>query len=120
MNKVLLVDDEAGIREMITEFLTMEGYQVLPASNGLEALNLFKKEKPDVAVVDIEMPKMNGLEFSKQVLNLQPNFPIIIISAYVEKYSKEYISQIGLKHILKKPINLQDLAALIQKVIHHK
>lgn len=120
MSKILLVDDEADIRAMISDFLQLEGYQVVTAANGLEALDSLKQEHPDAAIVDIEMPKMNGLEFARRVLAQSPNFPIIIISAYVEKYSMDYISQIGIKNILRKPINLLELASRIKELTNHK
>ncbi len=120
MVKVLLVDDAPDVREMISDFLKMEGYQVVTASNGLEALQVLEKEKPEAAIVDIEMPEMNGLEFSKKVLSQNPNFPIVIISAYVEKYSMDYISKIGIKTILRKPINLNELAQSIRDLTNHK
>ncbi len=120
MVKVLLVDDAPDVREMISDFLKMEGYQVVTASNGLEALQVLQKEKPEAAIVDIEMPEMNGLEFSKKVLSQNPNFPIVIISAYVEKYSMDYISKIGIKTILRKPINLNELAQSIRDLTNHK
>lgn len=120
MTKILLVDDEADIRAMISDFLQLEGYQVVTAGNGLEALEFMKQEQPNAAIVDIEMPKMNGLEFARQVLAENPDFPIIIISAYVEKYSMDYITQIGIKNILRKPINLLELARHIKELTNHK
>ncbi|APF20567.1 response regulator [Caldithrix abyssi] len=120
MVKVLVVDDAPDVREMISDFLQMEGYNVVTASNGLEALEVMEKENPQVAVVDIEMPRMNGLEFAKKVLNQNPDFPIVIISAYVEKYSMEYISKIGIKNILRKPIKLVELSKAIKELSNHK
>ncbi len=117
MKKILVIDDAPDVREMLSDFLIMEGYEVVTAGNGEEGLKIFQETEPVAAIVDIEMPKMNGLAFSKKALEIRPDFPILIISAYVEKYSISYIKQLGVRAILKKPIVLKDLADELKKVI---
>ncbi len=117
MKKILVIDDAPDVREMLSDFLIMEGYEVVTAGNGEEGLKIFQETEPVAAIVDIEMPKMNGLEFSKKALEIRPDFPILIISAYVEKYSISYIKQLGVRAILKKPIVLKHLADELKKVI---
>ncbi len=109
MKTILIVDDVPEVREVLNEFLKMQGYRTLQAENGLVGLNILQTNKPDLAIVDIEMPQMNGLEFSRRILEKNPTFPIIIISAYLEKYSLDYIRNLSVKKIFKKPINLIDL-----------
>ena len=120
MARILLVDDAPDVREMISDFLKLEGYEVVTAANGLEALQMMEQKNPDAAIVDIEMPEMNGLEFARRVLSKNPDFPMVIISAYVEKYSMEYISQIGVRNILRKPINLNELSRYIKQLTDHQ
>ncbi len=117
MKSVLIVDDSAEVREMLNDFITMQGYKTETAENGARALEIVRKFKPDVAIVDIEMPEMNGLEFARRVLDSERRFPIIIISAYLEKYSLEYIRSLGIKSILRKPINLMQLHEEIQTAL---
>lgn len=117
MKSVLIVDDSAEVREMLKDFITMQGYKTETAENGARALEVLQKFKPDIAIVDIEMPEMNGLEFARRVLDSESRFPIIIISAYLEKYSLEYIRSLGIKSILRKPINLMQLHEEIQTAL---
>ena len=120
--RVLIADDSALMRKLIKNVLSKDPQiEVVGfARDGLEAIKRVIEFAPDVLVLDIEMPKMNGLEFARQVLAENPDFPIIIISAYVEKYSMDYITQIGIKNILRKPINLLELARHIKELTNHK
>jgi DNA-binding response OmpR family regulator len=117
MKRILIVDDQSDVREILSDFLSFKGFEVLQAENGELALKAFSDRQPDVAVVDVEMPIMNGLQFSRQVLEKNDRFPIIIISAYLENYSRTDISDIGVKAIMQKPLDLNDLYKHIQAVL---
>ena len=80
--KVLVVDDEVGIRLMLTTFLQKEGYQTATAVDGREAFALLKKEPFDALVTDLSMPGMGGLELLKLVCETGLNLPVIVMSAY--------------------------------------
>ncbi len=118
MIKILLIDDQAEVREFLSDFLSMKGHEVLQAANGKLGLDLFLSAKPDVAVVDVEMPVMNGLQFSKKALEYDKDFPILIITAFLQKYSKEDFESIGVKSVLQKPIDLNVLNSTILSVVH--
>lgn len=79
---ILLVDDEQGIQLLYSEELKEEGYLVESAFNGQEALEKFKKNTPDLVILDINMPEMNGIEVLRQMKELQPHLPVILCSAY--------------------------------------
>lgn len=113
--KILIVDDQAEVREIISEFLAMRGYSVDEAEDGRVALQRFKETKPDMAIVDVEMPVMNGLQFSRLVLESRPDFPIIMITAFIEKHTPQKLQSLGVKKILQKPLNLNDLHQAIQE-----
>ncbi len=117
MKRILIVDDQSDVREILSEFLSFKGYDVIQAENGELALQEYCNAKPDVAVVDVEMPKMNGLQFSQRVLEKNETFPIIIISAYLENYSRSDINSIGVKAVMQKPLDLNDLYNNIQAVL---
>jgi len=95
MKKILIVDDQTEVREILSEFLSFKGYNVIEASNGKTALKEYQAHSPLAAIVDVEMPVMNGLQFSKRVLAENKDFPIIIVTAFVEKYSMKDFDDIG-------------------------
>ncbi len=84
MKKILLVDDEENIRFIYEEEFKEEGYTVITAANGMDALELFSREKPDLVVLDIQMPGLNGIEVLRRMKTMEPSVPIILCSAFPE------------------------------------
>ena len=117
MKTILIVDDALEVREMLNDFLNMQQFETLQAENGVEAMKIVGKSHPDLAIVDIEMPQMNGLEFARWASDAFPEIPIIIISAYLEKYSLEFIKNLGVKKVLRKPLDLRQLKEEIDALI---
>src|SRR3989338_7095276 len=81
--KVLVVDNEADFRRLMTFWLDSKGYSVVVASDGESAIQLVKEEKPDVVFMDLKMPVMDGLEAIKRIRRFDKEIPIIIISAHL-------------------------------------
>jgi len=109
MKKILLVDDEESIQIVYREEFEDEGYQVFSALNGITALEKFKEEEPDLVILDIQMPGMNGVEVLRQMKMLKASVPVILSSAYQEFKrdlgtwaSDEYIVKSGNLDELKK------------------
>ena len=117
MKKILIVDDEPSVREVLSDFLIMSGYEVITAANGQIALDFFEKETPDMAIVDVEMPVMNGLQFSKKLLATNPRFPIIIMTAFFDKYKDTELKNLPVEAILPKPLDLRELSATIKHAL---
>ncbi len=117
MKKILIIDDEPSITAFLAEFLEMKGYQVETASHGKEGLDVFESFNPDLALVDLEMPVMNGFEFCKNILGKHKDFRIIIITAHLQKYNSTDIFELGVKKIITKPLQIQALADAIQEVL---
>ncbi len=82
--RILLVDDEEGIQLLYREELKEEGFTVISAYNGDEALEKFRQEAPDLVILDINMPGMNGIEVLRQMKEINPDLPVILNSAYQE------------------------------------
>ncbi|HEY5587109.1 MAG TPA: response regulator [Ruminiclostridium sp.] len=116
--KVMVIDDEENIRLGIVEGIDWNSYEieiVCQAANGRDALILAKKHMPEIILLDINMPLMNGLEFSRKVKEFLPNSFLIVLTGYDEfEYAKESI-QLGVSDYLLKPISPADLIAAVLK-----
>ena len=118
MAKVLIVDDAAFMRMMIKDILEKNGYDVIgEASNGLVAVDLYKKEKPDVVTMDITMPDMDGIEAVKQIRAFDPNAKIIMCSAMVQQSMVMDAIKSGAKDFIVKPFQADRVLEAIKKVI---
>ena len=107
--KLLYVEDEAPIRLVTTMFLKSYFKEIIEASNGVEALERYKESEPDIIITDIEMPKMNGLEFCKQIREENSSTPIIITTAHINvEYLLEAVS-LNLIKYLGKPLQKEEL-----------
>lgn len=114
--KILIVDDEQDIREIIKIPLLQDGFQILEASNGKDAIELAKKEKPDLITLDIMMPNLDGFQVAK-IIKEDPqtaNIPIIILS--VLSQDKEKLIQ-GIADYISKPFKPDELVTKIKEVI---
>ena len=84
MAKILIVDDEAGIRRILRDILELEKYNITEAANGVEALVKVKKEKFDLIILDIKMPQMDGMDVLDRIQVLTPEVPVIMISGHAD------------------------------------
>lgn len=110
--KILIADDEAEIRSLIKLYLENEDYKVLEAGNGLEALECFEKEKPDMCILDIMMPGADGYTVLKKIRETS-NIPVIILSAKDEDAEKILGLNLGADDYLAKPFNPLEIAARV-------
>ena len=115
MKKILIVDDEPFVQEMISDFLEMIGFKTESARNGEEGLQKMASFKPDLAIVDLEMPVMNGVAFCEALFKEQPDFPVLVVSAWLNKYEPDTLRAMGVKEIMQKPISFDDLKKAIEK-----
>lgn len=113
--KILIVDDEELIRNVIKEYSTMEGYKVAEAENGLEALELVKTNDFDLIVMDIMMPKMDGYQAIKEIKKIK-SIPFIILSARSDEIDKLYGFDLGIDDYLTKPFSPKELISRIKAV----
>jgi len=106
---LILVDDEQMIVSLLGDFLQSKGYDVFRAYDGVEALKVYQANKPDIAVLDINLPGMNGIELGKKIKKLNNNTKIIFISGHV--FSEDMI--IPSTKLLKKPFGFNELLNLL-------
>jgi CheY-like chemotaxis protein len=112
---VLLVEDEPQVRATIAEALSLEGYAVTEAANGAEALTLLRDVKPDVIVLDLWMPIMDGWEFRKVQVAAHPGIPIIVLSAL--DLSSERLRELHPDALISKPFDIEDLYAAVTRAL---
>ena len=113
--KILLVDDEDGIQLLYREEFEDEGYLVDSAINGEEALKIFKDNPPDLVILDINMPGMNGIEVLRQMKEMNAELPIILSSAYQE-YKEDFGTWASEEYIVKSA-NMDELKAAVHKYL---
>jgi DNA-binding response OmpR family regulator len=115
--KVLVVDDEFEIRDLLSRFLTEEGYEVIVASNGEEALELAETENPEVILLDIKMPGIDGIEICKKLKAKETTrfIPVIMATALWDTYSEAIES--GAEDFVTKPFNLKELSHRVKSIL---
>lgn len=116
MTRILIVDDDQQITELIEVYLKNEGYVIDKAGDGIEALQILERTTPDLIILDIMMPKMNGLEFCKQVRK-NNHVPILMISAKVEDMDKIMGLMTGADDYMCKPFNPLELTARVKALL---
>lgn len=113
---VLIVDDEKGIREVVKEYCILEDYNVLEASDGIEAIELVKTKKVDIIILDIMMPKLDGFSTFSKIKEIR-KIPTIILSARSEEYDKLMGFEIGVDDYVTKPFSPKELMARIKVIL---
>jgi len=114
--KILIVDDNPDIVEMLKAYLTSEGFDVASAANGQQALHVAREQKPDCIVLDMMMPKMSGSEFIR-VYTAEADTPILVLTARVEETDKVLGLELGADDYVTKPFSLRELTARINALI---
>lgn len=116
MTRILIVDDEAKIREVVKEYATLNGYEVVEASNGLEALDMIESTVIDLVILDIMMPTLDGYEVCKRI-KAKTNIPVIMLSARTEEYDKLFGFELGVDDYVVKPFSPKELMARVKVVL---
>lgn len=114
--KILVVDDNPDILNMLKSYLSGEGFQVVTASNGQKALYVAREEKPDCIVLDMMMPEMGGEDFIR-VYTAEADTPIVVLTAKVEETDKVLGLELGADDYVTKPFSPRELAARIRALI---
>jgi len=113
---ILVVDDKREIRTLLTEYLTQEGFNVVDAGNGRDALYVAREEKPDLIILDLMMPEMGGYEFMR-IYSREADTPIIILTARVDEGDKVLGLELGADDYVTKPFSMRELTARVRAVL---
>lgn len=117
-NKILIVDDAAFMRMMIKDTLKKNGYEnLLEASDGEQAVQTYKAEKPDLVIMDITMPNKNGLEALKEIKEMDPNAKIVMCSAMGQESMVVEAIRTGAKDFIVKPFKADRVLKTVQGIL---
>ncbi|MFJ5717206.1 response regulator [Neobacillus sp. NPDC093127] len=118
--KILIVDDQFGIRILLNEVFQKEGYQTFQAANGIQALDIVKKHDPDLVLLDMKIPGMDGIEILKRMKVIDPDIRVIIMTAYGELDMIQEAKDLGAITHFAKPFDIDDIRAAVRKHIPQK
>jgi len=120
--RVLVVDDEIHIVHVVAIKLRNNGYEVITADNGAEALEVAQQERPDIIVTDYQMPVMSGLELVKELRENETtkDIPVILLTARTFAVSEEQQQELQISTCLSKPFSPRELLGYIEDILHEK
>lgn len=116
MYRLLIVDDEANIRNVVREYAEFEEYDVTEAENGMDAVKLCREEDFDIIIMDVMMPRLDGFSAVKEIRK-KKNTPVIMLSARGEEYDKLFGFEIGIDDYVVKPFSPKELMARVRAVL---
>jgi CheY-like chemotaxis protein len=120
-SKILVVDDDADTLTVLTDLLIEHGYAVVTAANGVEGLKKAKKEKPDLALVDTRLPKMDGYEVCRQIKEMKGlDARVIMFTAYGDAVNIEKAREVGADDFLAKTEDFANMHRAIKKFLERK
>ena len=116
MQTILVVDDNANARRLVQDYLQAEGFRIVTAENGRDALFVARAESPDLILLDIMMPEMNGIDFIR-IYRQESRTPIICLTAKIEESDKVVGLELGADDYLTKPFGMRELNARVRAVL---
>jgi len=118
--RILVIDDEEAVREVLSRMLMTKGHQVETASDGDEGIELFKKQPFDLVFTDLGMPKLSGWEVGKALKELNPKIPVVMITGWGMELNREKMNQNGIDLMISKPFNFDQVTQLIFEAMELK
>lgn len=122
LRRILVVDDNNDSRELVVKVLKNKGYEMIEAIDGEEALEKAVSEKPDLILLDISIPKLNGYEVTKRLKSLEEvkDIPVVALTAHAMKGDRAKALEAGCEGYISKPINVRDLPAQVKSYMRGK
>ncbi|MFA6637180.1 MAG: response regulator [Candidatus Omnitrophota bacterium] len=114
--KILLCDDDERITHTLEGFFLAKGYDMATSFTGEDAIEKVSSDRPDLVIMDLKLPGMNGAEVSRKIKELKPDTKIIVLSGFREEYSEE-LAKIPVEHVMEKPINMRELTQTISDML---
>ena len=118
--KILIVDDEKDTCEALMEILSDEGFQTFFALSGRSALTILKKRKPDLVLLDIKMPKMDGIEVMRRIQKINKDLVVVMITAYGALNTAKAAMRLGAYDYVTKPFDMKLIKAVVKEALVEK
>lgn len=119
MAKILVIDDEQGIRDLLDTLLRRKGYDVVLADSGRKGLELFRREHPDVIVLDLKMPEMDGLMVLRQIHSIEPGKPVIILTGAGTGEAEQQVRALGVTEYVEKEFSMHLLGDSLKRLLNN-
>jgi len=117
MAKLLVIDDEEGIRNLLEILLRRKGYDVVLADGGRKGLDLLRREHPDVVVLDLKMPEMDGITVLREIHSFDPKKPVIILTGAATPGMEQQVLALGVTEFVEKEFSLHRLGDALKRVL---
>ena len=117
MAKILVIDDEHGIQSLLDTLLSRKGYDVVLAESGRKGLELFRRERPDVVVLDLKMPEMDGVTVLKQIRSVDLKLPVMILTGAGTPEREQQVRALGVTEFVEKEFSLHRLGDALKRVL---
>lgn len=117
---ILVIDDEAAQRDVLTGYLKKKGYKIFSASSGKEGIEIAKNNSVDIILSDFKMPDLNGIEVLEQVKKINPEISFVIVTAYGTVENAVKAMRLGAFDYISKPVDLDELDLMIERIVEHK
>ena len=114
---ILVVDDEDGVRESVREVLSDEGYRVVDTADGTEVLRIIKEHRPELVLLDIWMPQMDGIGLLKEIKSLKPDINVVMVSGHGNIHTAVTATKFGAFDFIEKPVSLDGLLSTVQRAL---
>ena len=115
--RILVAEDETSLNDLLQDALRMNGYETISAKHGMEAVRLIREEKPDLVILDINMPQLDGFGVIEKLRNENNNIPIIVLTARDQKDDKSIGFGLGADDFVTKPFGLEELLMRVAAVL---
>ena len=120
MEKILIIDDDVALRETLRIYLNDFGYEIILAENGRQGIDLFNSKHPDLIISDVKLPDIDGMNVLKEIVKIEKNLPVIMITAYEDISITIKAIQQGAYDILEKPLEKERLKSIIVRALNSK
>ena len=117
MANILAVDDDEKIRELLSTLLKRKGHHVFTADHGQKGIDVFRRERPHVTILDFEMPDIDGLEVLRQIRAIDPHAPVIMLTGAGTEAREKQARELGVTDFLAKGFSLHELGATLNQVL---